>query len=205
MNFSKEEISLYKKLNTPHKIQDYLDSLPFNFEEKGETCYSPRMVIKNKKALCLEGAFLAAAALMYHGKSPLLMNLKVKRGDDDHTVALFKENGYWGAISKTNHGVLRWRDPVYRSVRELALSYFNEYFLIKNGRKTLIGYSKPIDLSKYGKSWVTSNEDLWDIAHDIYYMAHEKIIPDQNKKMIRRAHRIEQVSAALSEWVKSKK
>ncbi len=114
---SPAEHRVMRKLSTPQKIQDYLDSLPINFEEKGETILSPRRVLRERKAHCIEGAFFAAASLAYHGYPPLLMDFRTLPNDEDHVVAVFKEKGHWGAISKTNHAILRWRDPVYRSAR----------------------------------------------------------------------------------------
>ncbi len=190
----------FKKLNTPDKIQTYLDSIPFNYEHNGETCMSPESVIKNKKAHCLEGAMLAAAALMQTGEKPLVMSLKVRNDDYDHVVALYKRNGYWGAISKTNHAVLRYRDPVYKTIRELALSYFHEYFLTKNGEKTLVGYSRPINLNRFGKSWVSKKENLWKIAETIFDMKHVPIVPKENKKHIRKASIVERKAASIQDW-----
>ena len=105
-------------------------------------------VLRAGKAHCMEGALLAAAILEFHGHKPLLLDLRSTSEDLDHVVALFKQNGYWGAISKTNHVVLRYREPIYGSVRELAMSYFHEYFL-DNGKKTLREYSVPVDLGKF--------------------------------------------------------
>ncbi len=204
-NLTKQEISFLKKLNTPNKIQDFLDSIPFNFEEKGETVMSPRRVMREKKAHCIEGAFFASSALMVNGEKPLVMNLKITGKDFDHCVALFKKNGYWGAISKTNHAVLRFRDPIYKTIRELALSYFHEYFLLTDGKKTLRGYTSPIDMNKFGKSWMTEEKDLWGISSKIFYMKHIKIIPDKNKKYIRNASEIERKSAGVEEWKKNSK
>ena len=189
-----------KKLNTPSKIQDYLDSIPFNYEKNGETCMSPFMVLKEEKAHCIEGAMLAASAMALQGQKPLVMSLKVRKGDYDHVVALFKYNGFWGAISKTNHSVLRYRDPVYRTIRELALSYFHEYFLTDTGEKTLIGYSNPINLNRFGKKWKTSTKDLWNIARTIYDIKHIPIIPKGNEKYIRNATKTERASASIKEW-----
>lgn len=194
------ERKILSRLNTPHKIQDFLDTLPINNEKLGETCMSPRRVLKEKKAHCIEGAMLAAAALWFHGEKPLIMSLKVSRGDFDHVIALYKKNGYWGAISKTNHAVLRFRDPIYRTPRELALSYFHEYFLIKTGKKTMVGYSRPINIKRFGTKWVNSEEDLWDIGNTIFKMPHISIVPKGNEKHIRKAHHIERVSASVKEW-----
>lgn len=194
---SKEEERFFRSLSTPGKVQEYLDSLPFNFEKRGETCMSPRRVLREKKAHCIEGGMFAAVALMLQGRKPLLMNLKVDKRDEDHIVALFKENGYWGAVSKTNHAVLRYRDPVYRSVRELAMSYFHEYFLVKDGSKTLRGYSKPINLRKFGSKWITSEDDLWDIAEVIFDGKHELVIPKKNINLIRNATLLERSAAKI--------
>jgi hypothetical protein len=192
-----EEERFLRKLDTPMRIQDYLDSLSFNFEEKGEKCMSPRRVLQEKKAHCIEGAFLAAAALLLSGKPALILNLKVDKRDDDHIVTLFKEHGYWGAISKTNHAVLRFRDPVYRSVRELAMTYFHEYFLVKGGEKTMKGFAGPINLRRFGTRWITSQEDLWDIAEVIYDSKIVSVVPKGNARFIREATKLEQKAASL--------
>lgn len=200
---NKAEISFLKKLNTPNRIQDYLDSVPFNFEEGGETCMSPRRVLREKKAHCIEGAMLASVALMLSGRKPLILNLKVDASDYDHIVALYSENGYWGAVSKTNHAVLRFRDPVYKSIRELAMSYFHEYFLTSGGKKTMKGFSSAINLRKYGTSWITKEEDLWDIAEDIYDGKYLETVPEKNKKYLRRVSPLEKKTASIPEWEKS--
>src|SRR3989338_1352163 len=126
---SKEELSILRKLNTPRKIQDFLNKVPINFEEEGETCHSPRTLLKKNKAHCVEGAMFAALALKLQGHKPLILDLATTKEDYDHVVAIFRENGCWGAISKTNHAVLRYREPVYRTIRELVMSYFHEYFM----------------------------------------------------------------------------
>ena len=140
MQFTKKEIALIKKLNTPAKVQDYLNSLSFNFEEKGETLKSPIRVLREKNAHCLEGAILGAYILSLHGQKPCILHLKTTKNDFDHVIALFQKQGFWGALSKTNHNVLRYREPVYKNIRELVMSYFHEYFL-DNGKKTLRQYS----------------------------------------------------------------
>ena len=159
-NLNKKEEGIFKRLSTPTKIQDFINSIPNNFEKNGETCMSPRRVLREKKAHCIEGAMFSASALWYHGKSPLVVHFATDR-DEDHVIAVFKESGYWGAISKSNHSLMRYRDPIYKTLRELCMSYFNEYFMYENGRKTLIGYTKPINLSRFGKNWITSEKDLW--------------------------------------------
>jgi len=194
---TKREERILRRLNTPAKIQDFLDGLPFNFEAGGETCKSPRRTLREMNAHCIEGAFLAALAFAYHGERPLILNIKVEKEDDDHIVALYKRNGYWGAVSKTNHAVLRFRDPIYKTIRELALSYFHEYFLVKNGKKTMLGYSKPIHLFSFGKQWITSESDLWDIAEAIYDGKHSTIVPPENRRYIRNATLLEREAASI--------
>lgn len=202
---NKKELAIFKKLNTPAKIQDFLDGVPFNFErdfEEGETYHSPREALKVGKAHCFEGAVFAAAALYFHGRKALLLDLKVSdlKKDADHTVTLFKENNLWGAISKTNHAVLRWRDPIYKTVRELTLSYFHEYFL-DNGKKTLISYSAPFDIvKKFGVNWIIAQEDLDEIASTLDQSKHFPIYPASQKKFIREATPTERKAASLEEW-----
>lgn len=193
-----QEKKFLKTLSSPEKIQNYLDSIPFNHEEHGETCLSPKEVLTHKKAHCLEGALLASLALMTHGERPLILSLKVLEKDYDHVITLYKKNGYWGAISKTNHAVLGFRDPVYKTIRELALSYFHEYFLVKNGEKTLRGYSRPINMKRFGTSWVASSENLFYIAEAISDTYHISIIPKGNEKYIRRATKLERQVANIS-------
>lgn len=196
------DLSFLKKLRTPIRIQDYLDTLPINNEKGGETCMSPTQVMRARKAHCLEGALLAAAALALRGEKPLLMNLKSSPGDQDHAVALYRVNGYWGAISKTNHAALRFRDPVYRTLRELALSYFHEYFENPTGRKTLFAYSKPLNLARFGTRWMSATDDLWEIAYALRSAPHTRLVPLSNKRHIRKADRMERKAGRLVEWRK---
>ena len=190
---------MFKKLSSPIKIQNYLDTLKMNW---GETHMSPKMVLKAKKAHCFEGALLAAAALLEHGERPLLLDLKTADDDDDHVVALYKRNGYWGAISKTNHASLRFRDPIYRTVRELALSYFHEYFINRGGKKVLRSYSRPFDLRKFGREWINSENDLEYIAEVLDRSPHFPIVPKKNLKLIRPADKVERRAGEIVEWIK---
>lgn len=200
--FSREQVSLFKKLDTPQKIQDFLETLRANF---GETSMSPKLVLEKRKAHCFEGALLAAAVLRFHGHKPLLVDLKTTHDDDDHVLAVFRQNNRWGAITKTNHAVLRYRDPVFRSVRELVMSFFNEYFL-KDGRKTLRSYSEPIDLSKFDRfGWMISKKNLEFIAESIDKVPH---IPILDKKMIfslRLADPFERKVFEAAQWRKNKR
>ena len=198
---SKSEIKLFRRLNTPKKIQDYVNSLDFNFEEDGDWCMSPREVIKNQKANCLEGAMFAAAVLEFHGGKPFVLDLRsVKKPyDDDHVVAVFKKFGCLGAVSKTNHGVLRYREPIYKTVRELSLSYFHEYFL-NDGRKTLREYSEVFDLNYFNKlNWRTTSESLLEISFYLDKIKHHKILSPAQIKNLRKADKIEIEAGKLVE------
>lgn len=200
--FNKDEMRVLRKLNTPVKIQDYLESIPINFEKQGITLMSPRRVLREKKAHCIEGALLAAAALWVNGQKPLLMDLRSVDHDFDHVVALFKIGNHWGAISKTNHAVLRYREPIYKSPRELAISYFHEYFL-DDGAKTMRDFSKPFDLRKYRKqNWTTREENLWFIEKALDKAPHEKILSRAMVKHLRPADKIEIAAGKLTQWKK---
>lgn len=198
------ELKLFKKLSSPQKIQNYLDSLKINFEMQGstyvETNMTPRAVMASQSAHCLEGAIFAAAVLAYHGQRPLLMDFRTIPVDEDHVIALFKQNGLWGAISKTNHSTLRWRDPIYRTTRELSLSYAHEY-LLWNGKKSLIEYSAPFSLSRFDpKKWVIGREDLDWLPDALDNARHFPIAPKKNLELRRKADNIELRAMQLVEW-----
>ena len=200
---SPAEHRVFKKLNTPHRIQDYLEALPQNFSRSREgSCRSVRRIVAEGKAYCLEGAVLAAASLAYHGSPPLLLDIKTTDHDEEHVVALFKDGGRWGAISKTNHPVLRWRDPVYKSVRELAMSYFNEYFLWQNGEKTMYSHSRAFGLHRYPPSrWVTTESSLEWLADALDRAPHSPVAPAGIiKTKLRKASKIERAVLELEEW-----
>lgn len=198
--FTKKELAVLRKLDTPWKIQDYLEKLPINFEKKGETILSPRRVLIEKKAHCFEGALFAAAAFWVNGQKPLIMDLCTTNEDLYHVIAPFKYRGLWGAISKTNHPVLRYRDPVYKTVRELAMSYFHEYFL-DNGRKTLRKYSEPLDLCKFKKeNWTIAEEDLWFIDEALNKLKHHLIVSPKTAKILRNAGLLERKSSRQTQW-----
>jgi hypothetical protein len=215
VDYTKNEIQLFKKLNSSRKIQDFLDTLTINFEKKGETVYSPRMVLKHRTAHCMEGAMFAAAALEFHGQKPWVMDLRSIEGDYDHVVAVFKQFGCYGAISKTNHAVLRYREPIYKTIRELALSYFHEYF-DDNGKKTLREYSELFDLTWFDKhphpqplsqgergdkyNWRTSEKNLFDIPEKLDEIKHFHILSRAQIKNLRRADKIEIKAGELVEY-----
>jgi len=197
---NKSELAILKKLSTPIKIQDYLDAMPLNFEKNGETYMSPRRVLRENKSHCLEGALLAGVALMLQGETPWVLDFRAPK-DEDHVVALYKKNGCWGAISKTNHATLRFRDPVYRTIRELVMSYFHEYTDTKIGKKTLREYSMPYDLRKLGIDWITTEEDLFYVAELIDDLPHRQVLSEKNLKFIRRADPMEFKAGSFIEWL----
>lgn len=195
-----EERKLYTSLTSAVKIQDFLDTLAINHEKQGETCMSPRMLLKQKKVHCFEAAAFAASVLWFHGHRPLLMELRVARGDQDHAVALYRVNGCWGAISKTNHTSLRFRDPIYKTLRELAVSYFHEYFITESGTKTLRSYTSPFSLESYGTKWITSEKEIWNMAYDLHKAEHIPLIPVGNESYIRKADTMERKGGSITEW-----
>ena len=190
--FSLDELKTLKKLSTPSKIQDFLNSLTINFEEKGDSCMSPRQVLREKKAHCIEGALLAAVALRLQGHRPLIVDMMASRDDDDHVIAVFKKENRWGAITKSNHASLRYREPVYRDIRELVLSFFHEYFLNSNGKKTLRSFSQPVDLRRFDKQgWMTFEDNVWFIPEYLTQIRHEKILTPNLVRGLRKVDPIE--------------
>ena len=188
--FSKKEKILMQKLDTPAKVQDFLNGLRFNFEEGGETLKSPVMVLRTKKAHCMEGALLGAYILSLHGFPPLVLHLEATKRDYDHVIAPFKIDGLWGALSKTNHAVLRYREPIYRNIHELVMSYFHEYFL-DDGVKTLRKYSRPLNLNIFEKGWELENGNLWGIDEELDKIKHYNILPKTILKNLRKADKVE--------------
>jgi hypothetical protein len=174
---------LLRRLSTPEKIQKFLDDLPYNKEKDGETCRSPRLVIEHNTAHCFEGALFAAAALRANGRAPLILDLASVR-DDDHVIAVYRANDCWGAIAKSNYAGLQFRSPVYRTLRELALSYFEHYYNLK-GEKTLRAYSsRPVNLARFDSiNWMTTDEPLWAIAEYLCEIKHTSILNGITRRM----------------------
>ncbi len=185
IGFSKKEISVFKKLNSPAKIQNFLDNeIPYNLEENGETFYSPKLVLRLAKAHCFEGAVFAATALYFNNFKPLLLDLRAVT-DDDHVVAVFKQNGLWGAIGQSKFIGLRYREPIFPSIKCLALSYFENYF-DWNGKKDLREYSIPFNLGKFGKKWMASEKSIEYLADALDKSRHFNIIPKKTAKLLRK-------------------
>lgn len=198
----RSELSILKRLTTPSKVQDYLQKLDIHFEDK---YWSPRRVMREQKAQCFEGAVLAALAFSLHGQPPLLIDLKSTSEDqEDHVIAPFRRNGRWGAVSKTNHAVLRYREPIFRDLHALAASYFHEYFL-HSGRKTLLSYSKPLNLRLFNKrGWATSEESLEYLVEALDRQPHIRITPTSSRTGLRRADDIEIKAGKLVEQKRKK-
>jgi hypothetical protein len=197
--FDVPEFHVLRKLDRPRKVQDFLDRIPTNKERGGETCMSPLMMLRRNKAHCMEGALLAALALWMHGNAPLILDLKTTAADVDHLVALFRVDGYWGGITKTNHAVLRYREPIYRDVRELAVSYFHEY-IMNDGAKTLRQYSEPFDLRKWHGNWTTADEHLWDLERAIDLSPHHRLVSRKQIAGLRKADSIEIEAGRITQY-----
>ena len=174
--FDADETRVLKALKTPERIQRFLDTeIAYNKEPDGDTLRSPRRVLRDQVAHCMEGALLAAAALRVQGFPPLLLDLEAVR-DDDHVLAIFKQHGHWGAIAKSNYSGLRFREPVYRNLRELVMSYFEHYYNLSR-EKTLRNYSRPVNLSRFDRmGWMTAEEDLWPISDYLARIPHVTLL-----------------------------
>jgi len=180
--WTKGELRLFGRLSSPIKIQRYLNRMAY---DPNYGARSPRWIIKERRAHCFEGAIFAAAALRQIGHPPRLVDIR-SWNDDDHVIAVFKERGLWGALAKSNFTVIRFREPVYRSLRELVMSYFDVYFNAL-GDKTMRSYSLPLDLSRFdGRHWMTTAEDLEYIGDKLNAIRH---IPVLTRGMIRRLNR----------------
>jgi hypothetical protein len=187
--FSPRELRALRALGTPYGVQRTLDAMPYHL---ASTAWSPRRVLREGTAHCLEGAVFAAAALRVLGFPPLLLDLEAVQ-DTDHVLAIYRERGHWGAIAKSNFAGLRYREPVHRSLRELVMSYFEGYINLR-GDRTLRAYSRPLNLARFDRrrpGWMTSEDDLWWIAEYLVGAAH---IPLLRPAMVRRLHRVDRRS-----------
>lgn len=174
-SWTKEEKMFLKGFKDPWSIQIFLDSIAYN---PAYECRSPRWVIRKRSAHCFEGALFAAAALDFLGYKPLIVDMKAFN-DDDHVIAVFREEGYWGAVAKSNFTSLRFREPVYRSLRELIMSYFDFFFNIY-GEKSLRSYSLPFNLSLFNKrNWAITDDDLEYIGDKIESLYHFPVVSEK--------------------------
>jgi hypothetical protein len=178
-----KELRLFRSLTAPIHIQSFLNRLRYNDQP---TTMSPRRIIKARTAHCFEGALFAAAALRFLGYPPLIVDLAA-HNDDDHVIAVFRENGLWGAVAKSNTTLLRFREPVYRDLRELVMSYFETYFNTK-GDKSLISYSRPVNLARFDRrKWMTDAEDLDYIGDYLFAIRHTNVTPEAQRKLLNKA------------------
>ena len=199
---SAREYGTLARLDTPQKIQTYLNAIPVNHEPDGETMLSVREVLRQRRAHCIEGAFVAACALWIHGEPPLLVHLDCILGDYPHVLAVFRRKGCWGAISKTNGVALRYRDPVYRSLRELAMSYFHEYF-DKKYCKTLRSYSATVDLRKFDPAlWVTNANACAEIHDRLVSARHYALISGAQERLLAKRDAFERKASKLVQYPK---
>jgi hypothetical protein len=191
------EVKLFRSLSTPQRIQDFLTSMPTNFEPGGETCYSVRAALRENVCHCIEGAFIAACARLLHGHKALLLDFQAS-GDDDHVCALFREQGAWGAMSKSNSLWLRWRDPVYRSLRELAMSCFHEY--VNENRKTLRRISaRPFNIGGYDPAYWITGEQCWSMSNEIDDAPHVELVTSAQARRLRLRDKLERRANTLKD------
>jgi hypothetical protein len=170
--FTPAELRRLRALKTPAGIQRFLDAMPYHL---AGTAWSPRKVLQEKTAHCLEGAIFAAAALRVLGFPPLIIDFEADQ-DTDHVLAVYKMRGHWGTIAKSNFSGCRGRDPVYRSLRELALSYFHTYFNLR-GERTLRRYSQPVNLARFDRrGWMTTEKGVWFIAEYLVDIPHRPLL-----------------------------
>src|SRR5436189_1920067 len=182
--FSAAELRKLRGLKNPHGIQRFVDDMPYHLSD---TAWSPRRVLRENGAHCFEGALLAAAALRANGYPPLIFDLEADK-DTDHVVAIYRRNGHWGAIAKSNYTGCRYREPVYRSLRELAMSYFNLYFNMRRER-TLRRFSRPVNLKRFdAQNWMTTDKPLWFIVDYLFEIKHYKLL---KPGMVRRLTRVD--------------
>jgi hypothetical protein len=180
-----KEFRMVRSLRTPHRIQQFLEDMPYHH---ANSAWSPRRVLEERTAHCLEGAIFAAAALRVNGFPPLLFDLEAVQ-DTDHVLALYRVRGHWGAIGKSNFSGLRYREPVYRTLRELAMSYFDHYYNLR-GERTLRAYSRSVNLARFDRrGWMTSPDPLWYIAEHLAGISHTRLLSASLEKALTRLDR----------------
>ncbi|HKN33855.1 MAG TPA: hypothetical protein VJX16_11495 [Terriglobales bacterium] len=198
LGFTPKELRKLRSLKNPDGIQRYLDNMPYHL---ADTAWSPRVVLRENTAHCFEGAIFAAAALRANGYPPLLMDLEAER-DTDHVVAIYKVDGHWGAVAKSNYAGCRYREPVYRSLRELAMSYFNLYFNLR-GERTMRTFSRPVSLARFDRSqWMTTEKPVWFIVYYLFDVHHYKLL---TPGMVKRLHRVDERLFQAECWGKAYK
>jgi hypothetical protein len=202
LGLTPREFAILRRLDTPQKIQAFLNGIPCNHEIGGETVLSVREVLRQRRAHCIEGAMVAAAALWVNGHAPLLLHLDCDLSDYPHVITIFRRHGAWGAISKTNGAPLRYRDPIYRTLRELALSYFHEYSN-RRGHKTLRSYSMPFDMRKIPpEEWVTASKNCWATHDRITAVRHFPLISRRQERLLAPRDSFERKASRLVQYPK---
>jgi hypothetical protein len=191
MNFTPKELRQLRALNTPAKIQGFLDRVPYHLEN---TAWSPRRVLAEQTAHCLEGAIFAAAALRVNGFPALILDLEADK-DTDHVMAVFRQNGGWGAIASSNYSTCRFRAPIHRTLRELALSYFDGYFNLR-GERSLRTFSQPVDLKRFDHKdpsldWMTTEKPVWFIAEYLLDIPHTPLLTPRMLKSLKDIPRVD--------------
>jgi hypothetical protein len=183
---TRHELRLLRGLSTPGRIQRFLDDL--RYDAAGRSCRSPRRVLRERSVQCMDGALFAAAALRAQGHPPLIVDLEAEQ-DDDHVIAVYRRNGHWGALARSNFSGLRSREPVYRTLRELVLSYFEDYFNLRR-EKTLRRYSRPVDLRRFdARGWMTAEEDLWYVGEHLVGVRHRRLVTPAQVRALATADR----------------
>src|SRR5258708_19527590 len=180
--FTPEELRKLRRLKAPHGIQRFLDDQPYHL---ADTAWSPRRVLRENTSHCFEGATFAAAALRVNGYPPLVIDLEAEH-DTDHVIAVYKQHGHWGAVAKSNYTGCRYREPVYRTLRELAMSYFEVYFNLRRQR-TLRTFSNPVNLARFDRlSWMTTDQQLWFVAEYLFTIRHFRLLTPRKAKSLHR-------------------
>jgi hypothetical protein len=180
--FTPAELRKLRSLKDPHRIQRFLDDMPYHLADTG---WSPRVVLRENTSHCFEGAMFAAAALRVNGYPPLVFDLEAER-DTDHVVAIYRQHGHWGAVAKSNYTGCRYREPVYRSLRELAMSYFDVYFNLRRNR-SLRTFSRPVNLARFDRlEWMTTEKPLWFVAEYLFTIRHYKLLRPGMAKRLQR-------------------
>ncbi len=200
LGLSAREFAQLARLDTPLRIQAFVSAIPANHEPGGETLHSVRNVLRLRVAHCMEGALVAACALWVHGEPPLLLHLGCAAHDHPHVIALFRRGRAWGAISKSNGTWLRYREPVYRSLRELAMSYFHEFF-DREGHKTLRSHGRPFDLRRMDPAmWVTAEAPCWTVHDRLADGAHRSLLTPAQAAQLSRRDAFERESASQVQY-----
>jgi hypothetical protein len=185
LGFTPAEVRKLRSLKGPYGIQRSLDDMPYHL---ADTAWSPRRVLREGTSHCMEGAFFAAAAMRVHGHPPLIVDLEAEH-DTDHLLAVYRMKGLWGAVAKSNYTGCRYREPVYRSLRELVMSYFNIYFNMR-GERSLRTFSRPVNLTRFdGQQWMTTEKPIWFIVYHLLEIHHYKLLPPG---MSKRLHRVDE-------------